>query len=85
MATIASTQLNLFFQTLDEMSQKLPNAMGYVTTISTKTEEAIEKGDRKNIRTLISLELHNLHWCLKNLVQLDERLNCTLRNFELIG
>jgi hypothetical protein len=84
MANIACTQLNLAFQTLDEITQDLVKAQECVITIRTKIKDD-KKNEYSHILTFLSLELNNLRWCLRNAVQKDERLNAVFRNLELIG
>jgi predicted DNA-binding ArsR family transcriptional regulator len=84
MANLACTQIHLAFQTLDDINQDIVKAKEALKSLCNKIKEVKEEG-YKHIRTLLSLELNNLHWSLRNAVRKDERLNAALTNLELMG
>ena len=83
MANIPFSELARAFQTLNEIEQDIKKISKYAAEMRTKLKEAIEY-KQKDILNLLSMERHNLHQTIKNLMQKDQRLSAHLTNFELM-
>ena len=82
MSTTACSQLNLAFQTLDEIDVDMRQIKAYFSKIRTRVEE-VQRGEYKNIRQAAALELNNVHWKIDALRQKKGRLDCIFHNLEI--